>query len=37
VLGIAVFIFSAVVATSVSLNLRIDADNAASAYYGLGW
>ena len=37
VLGIAVFIFSAVVATSVSLNLRIDADNAAAAYYGLGW
>ena len=36
-LGIAVFIFSAVVATSVSLNLRIDADNAAAAYYGLGW
>jgi len=37
VLGITVFIFSAVVATSVSLNLRIDADNAAAAYYGLGW
>ena len=36
-LGIAVFIFSAVAATSVSLNLRIDADNAAAAYYGLGW
>src|SRR3989338_3882260 len=36
-LGIAVFIFSAVIATSVSLNLRIDADNAAAAYYGLGW
>ncbi len=36
-IGITVFIFSAVVATSVSLNLRIDADNAASAYYGLGW
>src|SRR3989338_7313280 len=36
-LGIIVFIFSAVAATSVSLNLSVDADNAAAASYGLGW
>src|SRR3989338_7593912 len=36
-LGITVFIFSAVISNIVSLNLSIDADNAASAYYSLHW
>ncbi len=36
-LGIMVFIFSAVASNIVSLNLSIDADNTASAYYSLHW
>jgi hypothetical protein len=36
-LGIAVFLFSAVVSSSLTLNLTIQDGNAASSFYGLNW
>ncbi len=37
VLGITIFIFSAVVSSTLSLNLSIEAGNTATTFYSLGW
>ena len=35
--ALAVFVFSAVLSSALSLNISIEAGNTASAWYGLGW